>query len=574
MIRFQRLFICYFALLGSGILNAQQDTNLQFGAPLGIPLLLAGNFGEIRPGHFHAGIDIKTQQVEGLPVLAAEDGFVSRIKISLGGYGNALYITHPNGYTTVYGHLKEYNESISALIRQKQYAQKKFTVELYFTPNQLPVVKGDTVALSGNSGGSGGPHLHFEIRKTEGSIPQNPLKFGFDIKDNIPPILKNLAMYPLNDTSLVNGKNEVAFFPITKYNGKYVLKNNPNLSARGVIGFGLEAIDKLNGASNRCGVYNITLKADSTTIYEHQMDEIGFDVTRFINTHVDFYETKKNKRRIQKSYLTTYNRLKIYKNVQNSGKVYFSKYGHDLHYSVIDAYNNHSSLNFQVDVDTVSASLMPELDDLPMVLYNEEFVYQADQIEITIPAYSFYGNLILIHDTGDTLTHAVSPVHYIQNLYTPLQKYINVSIKTPVVPKSNGNKFIAVSLTEKLTLLSPEGGTYDNGWVTFKTRSLGPYTVMQDTINPTITPINFKASQKNINTLNQLTLQAKDNLSGISTYNAYLDENWVLLEFDAKTGLLWIDLAHLDIEKGDHQLKITVGDAVNNFKGFSFNFIW
>jgi hypothetical protein len=537
-------------------------------------MYLAGNFGEIRPGHFHAGIDIKTQQVEGLPVLAAADGYVSRIKISLGGYGNALYITHPNGYTTAYGHLQKYNDAINSLVLDEQYKKERFTVELFFTPDQLPIKQGDTVALSGNSGGSGGPHLHFEIRKTSNSVPQNPLKFGFDIKDKIDPIFKNLAMYPMNDTSLVNGKAEPVFIPLKKSGKQYVITKPQKLTARGVVGFGVEAIDKLNGSNNRCGVYNITLKADSSTIYEHQMDAIGFDVTRFINTHVDFYQTKKYKRRIQKSYLTTYNKLKIYKNVQNKGLVYFSKYGHDLNYTITDAYGNQSTFDFTVNVDTVSETPVPDTITLPLFKYNEANTFSTEDVDIRFPEYSFYEDMYFKHYLTDTIKHAVAPTHHIQNLYSPLQKYMTVSIRVPDVSLEKGKKFIAVSLNSKYRLISPEGGKYTNGWITFKTRSLGPYTVMVDTTPPVIKPIKTTPLAKSMSDYKQLVFKVSDNLSGVKYYIVHIDGEWHLLHFDSKTGLVWVDFSRLKHAETPHKLELKIGDSVNNFKTFSFDFIW
>lgn len=575
MTRSTKYLVFLFHLLLGNNAFAQRDSLNQFAAPLNIPMYLAGNFGEIRPGHFHAGIDIKTQQVEGLPVLAAADGYVSRVKISLGGYGNALYITHPNGYTTVYGHLQKFNEEINAFILKEQYAEQSFTIEKFFSANQIPVKKGDVVAVSGNSGGSGGPHLHFEIRATNGNIPQNPLKFGFDIKDNIHPIFKNLAIYPLNDTSLVNGKPFPQFFPLKKLGSKYVLAKPQNLSARGVIGFGVEAIDQLNGASNRCGVYTITLKADTQIIYSHQMDAIGFDVTRFINSHVDFYETSKNKRRIQKSFLTSYNKLQIYKDVKNQGKVYFSKYGHDLNYTITDAYGNQSDFDFSVSVDTLSA--LPEIEKTTSRVfpYTQENTYSDENIHITFPAYSFYEDMDFeFAVSSDTLKDAVTPVYSIQNLYSPLQTYVSVTIKTPEIENVDVAKFFAVSLDEKNEMISPEGGEFSDGWLRFRTRSLGPYTLMLDTLAPIVKAVNFNQKQSTISHLKQLTFHVEDALSGVKYYNAYIDNKWHLLQFDAKTGTLWMDLDYHTPAKGAHTLLVKVGDAVNNFKTFTFDFIW
>lgn len=553
---------------------AQTDSLPEFGAPLPIPMYLAGNFAELRGGHFHGGIDIKTNQVEGIPVLAAQDGYVSRVKISLGGYGNALYITHPNGYTTAYGHLQRFNDEINQFVMEQQYARKKFTVERFFNATQIPVKKGDTIALSGNSGGSGGPHLHFEIRKTAGSIPQNPLLFGFDIKDNIAPTIKNIGIYPMNDTSFINGQNTPLILPTVKKGETYVISSRTKLKARGVIGFGIETTDKLNGSNNVCGVYNISLFADSQQIYSHQMDEVRFENSRFIQTHVDFYEAKKNKRKVQKSFVTTYNKLRIYKNLKNKGLVYFSKYGHNLNYIIHDVYQNKATLDFKVDFDSNYYTLVHPLDTFTLFTYKQNGQYASDELKVNIPKYSLYENLKFKTASTDTLNMGVSKVHYVQNLYTPLQKKMTVTIKTKDVQQAEGNKFFAVSLNEDLKTISPEGGLYQNGWVSFKTRSMGPYTILEDTIAPTITPVNFSSKSKNIKALNQLILKVEDHMSGVKNYTAYLDGEWHLLAYDYKTNLVWINLDHHLPTPGKHLLEVKIGDSVNNFKTFSFNFIW
>ena len=564
------IFLGIFTSFGNSSI-AQTGSNLTFSSPLNIPLFLAGNFGEIRGGHFHAGIDIKTQQVEGHVVLAAADGYISRVKISLGGYGNALYITHTNGYTTAYGHLQKFNEEITSYITKEQYKDKKFTIERFLPKNKISVKKGDTIAISGNSGGSGGPHLHFEIRKN--GIPQNPLLYGFDIKDDIAPIIKHIGIYPMNDTSFINGKNTPLILPIKNIGTHYKIASSSKIKGKGVLGFGIETIDKLNGATNRCGVYSISLQADNHVIYSHQMDEISFDVTRFIQTHVDFYEAKKNKRRIQKSYLTSYNKLKIYKDVSNKGLVYFSKFGHHLNYSVTDVYGNNSQISFNVEYDSTKYSSETKPYSFTLFKYNVDNQLKSDGLNIFIPKFSLYENLKFTTSLADSLPNAVAPVYYIQDLYTPLQKKMTVSIRTKK-DSVLSSKYFAVSLNKKLKVISPEGGKYDNGWVTFKTRSMGPYTILVDTIPPTIKSINFNSNTLNFSQLNQLTFKIKDQSSGVKFYNAYIDGEWVLLEYDYKTNLAWINLNHHTPTKGEHLLELKIGDSVNNFNSYSFKFIW
>lgn len=564
--------VLFMSLSGFGQNQAEFPINY-FDAPLDIPLYLAGNFGEIRSNHFHAGIDLKTQQIEGLKVNAAAKGYVSRIKVSLYGYGKAIYIAHPNGYTTVYAHLKSFNEEIEKYIRQRQYNQKSFEVDVYPKPSELKIDRGEVIALSGNTGGSGGPHLHFEIRKTDNQVPVNPLLFNFDIKDNIHPIIKTVSIYPLNDTSLVNGKTEPLHIAVRGRNGKYHLPGPLNLTARGVIGFGVETIDKTNGSHNRCGAYSVSLIADSDTIYNHKMTAIPFALSRYINCHIDYEQTHKNKRRVQKSFIEPNNKLTIYNDVKINGKVFFSEYDHELTYTVDDAYGNNSQIQFSVKVDTSSPSVKKKHKGLEF-LYYEDNIYESENAKIEIPAYSLYKNLYFQHKAEESRNGMYTAIHHIADLYTPLQDYIDVYLKTEDFPTGKGNKLYAVSLDENYEVMSPEGGGLTSGsWFHFKTRSLGPYTVMIDEEKPGI--VNLSGSDRKIGKNETIKFKIEDEGSGINTFNGYVDGEWILMEYDRKTNEFWLQADEEKISPGKHELKVIVTDKVGNRNSLktSFTFI-
>lgn len=548
---------------------SQYDTTASFRAPLTIPMFLSGNYGEIRSGHFHAGIDIKTNQSEGWPVIAAEDGYVSRINISLTGYGKALYITHPNGYTTVYGHLQKFNTDITDFIEVHQYRMKSFTLEQFPNAYELKVKKGDTIAWSGNTGGSGGPHLHFEIRETRSGVPLNPLRFGFDIKDDVKPLFKNIGVYPLNDTSIVNGKNHPFIF---KYSGG---GNIPAIRARGKIGFGLEAIDKMNGTDNRCGVYEMSLSVDAHEIYRHEMDFIPFELTRYIQVHVDYYEWSKNQRRIQRSFIDRRNKLPIYKHIEDSGAVLVSDSEREIVYRIKDVNGNQDSVKFTVIPDTSSTVFAePPDSNLIPIPADRPFNFKTQNIQIEFPEEALYSDITFRYQMRDTLANGVSAVHDIQDLYTPLFKYITVSIRTPDVSDKTGSTFMGVSLDRNDKILAVEGGSYHDGWVTFKTRSLGPYMIVQDTIAPKITPVSGASNNIHLTDNQKVQFKLTDNLSKVKIYRAQIDGKWALLEYDQKTGIAFYEVDAGRLTRGKHDFSLYIEDAAHNSASYSFVFIW
>src|SRR6056297_590248 len=336
----------------NNFLFAQTNVNFPedlFIPPVKIPIYLSGTFGELRSNHFHAGIDIKTGGETGKKIYTIQDGYVSRIHISTSGYGKSLYITHPNGYISVYGHLSRYNNKIEKYIKEYQYDNQTHTLKIFPDKSLFPVKKGDIIAYSGNSGYSFGPHLHFEIRKSKDHTPLNALLFNFDVKDNIKPKILGIAVYPANPNSYINGKNTKKIIDTKGIRGDYQLKNDDTLRVSGDIGFGIETYDYLNESNNKCGVYSIELKINNSRIYYHEIQEIPFHKMRFINTHID-YETKiKDGRKFQKSFISPNNDLSIYKNVVNNGIIHFSENRvYNIQYIVKDSYQNTSKLDFIV----------------------------------------------------------------------------------------------------------------------------------------------------------------------------------------------------------------------------------
>src|SRR5579871_797001 len=261
-----------------------------FRDPLNIPISLAGNFGELRPNHYHMGLDIRTEKRENLPVFAAADGYIAKVKIEPEGFGQAIYINHPNGYTTLYAHLNEFFPALAAYIKKQQYKSESWKIFLNIPPGMFPVKKGDLIALSGSTGGSQAPHVHFEIRNTATDINYNPMLFGLPIPDNTEPTLLRLAIY---DKSKSIYEQSPKIFPVHKINGEYSIPGGLINSNFSQIGFAISAFDTQSGSANPNGIFQAALYNNEKAVIGFEMNNIGYDNTRNINAHID-YKTKTN----------------------------------------------------------------------------------------------------------------------------------------------------------------------------------------------------------------------------------------------------------------------------------------
>ncbi|HEY0030307.1 MAG TPA: M23 family metallopeptidase, partial [Bacteroidia bacterium] len=295
-----------------------------FRSPVDSTLGLAGNFGEIRPNHFHAGFDIRTNNREGMPIYAVADGYVSRIKISAYGYGKALYIAHTNGYTTVYGHLKIFNAGIQNFTEKVQYSKESFEVDTALSSIQLPVKKGDFIGFSGNTGGSQGPHLHFEVRDTKTETPVNPYFFGFKVNDTVKPRITQLAIYPMDEKASINGKHAAKKIAPVYSKGKYTYLKTDTISVNGAIGFGIECYDTETKSTNKNSVFSIELQSGGKRIFYYELEKFTFENARYVNAHVDYASKQLHNTKIQKCFLAKNNQLGIYKNVINNGVLEFN----------------------------------------------------------------------------------------------------------------------------------------------------------------------------------------------------------------------------------------------------------
>jgi hypothetical protein len=582
---------------------------------------IVGNMGELRPNHFHSGLDIKTLQREGLPVYASAEGYVSRVKASTVGYGNVIYITHPNGLVTVYAHLRTFNRAIGDYMRRQQYAHQTFETELEPQPNELPILKGEVIAFSGNTGSSGGPHLHYEVRDVKENV-LNPLNFGFqEIVDHVPPSFEKIGLKSLNAEARVKGEfGRVEFVP-KKINASTYVIPQP-ITAFGKIGLEVLVYDKSSGIENRNGVTCIEVEMDGNEIYSHNIESFAFEHNRFLNVHTDYATGP----RFQRCYIADGNGLTIYKNTASKGKINIApQSAHHITVTLWDAYRNKSQLQFTVKgqepnfvlpklkLSKLPTSIDYKTDENTLIIQAKNIKASANSADLSVKKkpfqlpIAFYknGEANYLWDLRRGLPESVTicgtvlnfnfkqvitPQHEVvfgkDSLIISFEKtslfdtlYLEVArqgdvvtLNEPTIPLFTGltiglkpssahwdqTRTLAYAL--KGTHKQCLGGAWVNGQITFKARELGSFTLATDTIAPTIQLVT-----KNVN---QVSFRIGDNLSGIASFKALLDGKWMLMNYDHKRSLIWSEKPDKDLAlKGT--LTLEVKDVAGNAQIFT-----
>eukprot|EP00388_Colpodella_angusta_P015338 GDKJ01038047.1.p1 GENE.GDKJ01038047.1~~GDKJ01038047.1.p1 ORF type:complete len:668 (-),score=92.40 GDKJ01038047.1:3868-5871(-) len=557
---------------------------------------LAGGMGDLRADHFHAGIDIKTQGREGLAVQASADAYVSEIRVQTSGYGNVVFLTHPNGYVSVYGHLKEFAEPLATYVKKKRLENQSFEIQLKPAVNEFVVKKGQIIGYSGNTGGSAGPHLHFEIRDINNNI-LNPLNFGFtEIKDKVPPIFQQLFIKTLGTDARVNGEfGRKSFHPIKKTDGTYGI--NAEISAIGEIGLELLAVDKMNDTHNSNGLSCTELFVDGKEVHYFHLEQFPNAVSHDINVHTDYAYEKTVGQRIQKLFQDDGNdELPVYKSILQKGKLSFQDgKTHQITIKIWDAYENGSTLNFTIKGEkpensvTASPSKSPllinyNIDDNTLVIKarnlktinsiailnfeksstelpinyvkNNEAVYlwdlkkglpksiQIDSVEKSLnlqktilpnQSSSFVSDKLSIifeaktlYDTLYLETKAVPNQVEIGQATIPIRNPISVSFQPETkVNLPQKTSVYYTSRNQKRFL----GGKWNTDRIVFKAGLLGQFTLLTDTIPPKASFVTKSP--------NHVAIRISDNLSGIKSFKTYINDTYILADYDAKRALLW-----------------------------------
>ncbi len=545
------LIINYSLLISTAFAQIIPNT---FSYPMDTPLYLSAPFGSLRDNHFHSGMDIRTYEKTGLPVYAIDDGYVVRIKYSSTGYGKAIYINHPNGFTSVYGHLENANGEIADYIKKYQYEIKDFDFDHFPSKDRLKVKKGDTIAWSGNSGTSTGPHLHFEIRETRTEEIMNPQLFGIFGVDTLQPAIKNLLFYDLSFNRPVLMKT----LAVTKIDS--ILKDTVILNFN-KLGIAVEAIDKLVDARKEYSIYGLDLSVDDKPIYRFRLDRFAFDETRCVNVHIDYAEYKEKSVRYQKLFVDDGNVINLYSYLKNKGKYFFKdNEPHLFKITARDFAGNEASVQFWAKWDGTVQRDTSQKNFAAIWYPRKTNSFTTNNLKVVTNEKSLYDTLGFIYAAMPAQKGMLSDIHQIHEPSVPLHKGVLISIKADTLPQKLRSKLLLGTFTKNKNITSA-GGTYDEGWIRLVTTNFGTYFIVADTVAPTAKLENVKGA--NITDTVSLKIKVSDNLSGIGSYKGTINGKWVVFEYDAKSGTLEY-FFDKNTPKGKFELELNVWDRKEN----------
>ncbi len=531
-------------------LQAQETTETPvFRSPFDFPLTLSANFGELRAGHFHGGLDIKTQGEVGKPIHCIADGYVSRVLITPGGFGQAIYITHPNGYTSVYGHVQRFAAIVEKEVEAYQYGNETYSADLRFEPHQIEFKAGDVIALSGNEGYSFGPHLHLEIHRTDTNELVDPLPFYTDrIKDTMSPRASAVVLYPQQGKGRVDGSQKKKEIPVASL--------NKPVTAWGEIAAGIRAYDYMDGTTNRYGVRSVVLYVDENEVFRSTVDAVLPNENRMINAWTDYGEYMKGKGWIMRSHMLPGNRLRMLHADDNRGIVTIDEErDYAFRYVLSDLHGNTSTYRF-----TIRGRQQPVEETPPRtkhyLAWNKGNVVQEPGMELVIPRGMLYEDVSLngsvIRDTA-----AIACEYRLHDAPVPLHAGCPLRISLRRMPIEDTSKYYVARKSGKR--LASVGGTYEDGWMKTTIRELGTYTVALDTVPPKVVPLD-RARWRTGN----IRFKVGDGETGIHDFKVWIDGKFALFGFNAKNAELWMKHPERLKKSVPHRLALVVTDDCGN----------
>lgn len=542
-----------------GLLNAQNYPKNDFRNPLGIPMVLAGNFGECRSNHFHSGLDVKTDSKENYPVYAIGDGYVSRIKLQNGGFGHALYIQHTNGYTSLYAHLNDFAPEIQAYMKKQQYRNRSWTVDLYPKSSMFRVKKGDLIAYSGNTGGSMAPHLHLEIRNGKGS-PVNPALFGFDITDNIPPKPYKIAVYDMDNSIYEQNPLLTAVTGSGESYSAGTIQTDAKLA-----GIGIDVFDYMNGSNNTLNFYTAEVLMDGETQCRIRLDDISYSITRYMNAYVDYRMKKKSGRWIQLLFRLPHNRLThIYQQLNSRKGVLDISDGaaHDVDIQLIDVFGNQCHISFKLQYSGNAKEY--KCDGEKMFKAGQANSFTHSNVKFSLGAGDLYDDICFRFDEKRD-DDAYSARYQVHDAAIPVHTYFNLYIKP--------DKPIPFSLRDKIAMVQydgeeddAKGARFSDGWYVARVRNFGEYRLVTDTQAPEIRLLQSKAALKSASRIN---VKVTENMTSVDRFTGTIDGKWVPFE---QSGDLFFYTIDEHCGKGEHKLDITATDENGNSNSFTYTF--
>lgn len=542
-----------------------------YAQPMKIPVSVSGNFGELRPDHFHTGIDFRTEQRTGVPVYTTAEGYVSRIVVSPGGYGHALYISHTNGTTSLYGHLSRFRTDLEKFIKEEQYRRQSFSIDMEIPREKFMVKRQELIAYSGNSGSSAGPHLHFELRDTRTGEALNPQLYdSYGIADKTSPRFTSVEFCPIGNQSHVEFSHTKKTYKTT-LNGKVYNLSIPSLiKAYGTVALAFSADDYLDNSTSRCAIYSARLDINGNRVFAWKIDCIPFSKNRYLNSHIDYESYVADRIHFHKMWRDRGNELEIYDSDENrgifridSGKVYLGEL------TLTDVSGNKSVLTFGI-MGVFSA--IPPNDPESGILFRMDSAnaFATPDFGISTSEGAFYGDIRFNYQKTERLPGYFSGIHTVGDEKVPVHKPLPIRIKTEGLPDSLADKAFIAGV-DGLSLKRYMGGTLKDGWMESKIMNFGNYAVVTDTIPPVIVPLTIKNNA--LTDPGVIRFRITDDLSGINSFTGKIDGQWALFEYDPKYARLayTIDTARTGSGKR-HSLELEVRDMAGNLTVYQATF--